>query len=172
MDMNKPLQSIAVSFLLIFSCVLLSFEISNAQERGCTIEATKSAPGAGSFEFVFEGLTPGGPIEFTLADGESTGGPLPEGLSVTIFEAPQNGYRLAGLECESGPGIVITNFNGGFSIECVDASDGDATCVINNVPIVNPIPTLSEWGMLAAAAGLGLLGVAFALKKRKTQVGA
>lgn len=35
----------------------------------------------------------------------------------------------------------------------------------------NPIPTLSEWGMMSAAAGLGLIGVFFALKRRKAQVG-
>ena len=104
-----------------------------------------------------------------MADGESTGGPLPEGLSVTIYEAPQNGYRLAGLECESGPGIVITNFDGGFTIECVDESDGTATCIIRNVPIASPIPTLSEWGMISAAVGLGLVGVFCAVKQRKTQ---
>ena len=31
------------------------------------------------------------------------------------------------------------------------------------------VPTLSEWGMIAAAAGLGLIGVLFAVKKRKAQ---
>jgi len=30
----------------------------------------------------------------------------------------------------------------------------------------SPIPTLSEWGMIAAAAGLGLVGVFFAVRKR------
>jgi hypothetical protein len=32
-----------------------------------------------------------------------------------------------------------------------------------------PIPTLSQWGMIAAAAGLGLVGVFYALKRRKAQ---
>lgn len=36
----------------------------------------------------------------------------------------------------------------------------------------NPIPTLSEWGMIGAAGGLGLIGVFFALKRRKAQAGA
>lgn len=31
------------------------------------------------------------------------------------------------------------------------------------------IPTLSEWGMIAAAAGLGLVGVFFVVRKRKAQ---
>lgn len=33
------------------------------------------------------------------------------------------------------------------------------------------IPTLGEWGMIAAAAGLGLIGVFFAVKRRRTQAG-
>lgn len=32
------------------------------------------------------------------------------------------------------------------------------------------IPTLNEWGMIAAAAGLGLVGVLFAIRRRKVQV--
>ncbi len=35
-----------------------------------------------------------------------------------------------------------------------------------------PIPTLSEWGMISAAAGLGLVGVFFAMKRKKAQAGA
>ena len=36
---------------------------------------------------------------------------------------------------------------------------------------VNPrIPTLSEWGMIAAAAGLMLVGVFFAVKRRRLNV--
>lgn len=164
--------SYIVCIALFAAASLGGFFVSgaNAQERGCAIEATKSAPGAGSFEFVFEGVSPGGPIEFTLADGESTGGTIPEGASVTIHEEPQNGYRLAGLECDARPGIVITNFDSGFSIQCVDANNGDATCIIRNLPLISPIPTLGGWGMIAAAAGLGLLGVFFAIRKRKTAV--
>ena len=103
-------------------------------------------------------------------DGESTGGTIPEGSSITIYEEPQNGYRLAGLECDAGPGIVITNFDGGFSILCEDASDGDATCIIRNLPLISAIPTLGEWGMIAAAAGLGLIGVFFVVRRRMAAV--
>jgi hypothetical protein len=33
-----------------------------------------------------------------------------------------------------------------------------------------PIPTLSEWGMIAAAGGLGLIGVFFAIKRKRARV--
>ena len=47
---------------------------------------------------------------------------------------------------------------------------GPAFCQLDNVIVdpSNPIPTLSEWGMIAAAAGLGLIGVFFALRRRKS----
>jgi hypothetical protein len=37
-------------------------------------------------------------------------------------------------------------------------------------PVSTTIPTLSEWGMIAAAVGLGLVGVFFAYRKRRVNV--
>lgn len=34
-------------------------------------------------------------------------------------------------------------------------------------PDVNPIPTLSEWGMIAAATGFALIGMFYAMRKRR-----
>lgn len=36
-----------------------------------------------------------------------------------------------------------------------------------SLPTTRPIPTLSEWGMISAAAGLMLVGVFFAVRKRR-----
>ena len=47
---------------------------------------------------------------------------------------------------------------------------GPAFCQLDNIFAAGAraqIPTLSEWGIIAAAAGLGLVGVFFALKRRK-----
>jgi hypothetical protein len=38
-------------------------------------------------------------------------------------------------------------------------------------PPISQIPTLSEWGMISAVAGLALIGVFFAVKRRKVQAG-
>lgn len=54
---------------------------------------------------------------------------------------------------------------------------GPAFCQLDNIfargasGVYKPIPTLSEWGMISAAAGLMLVGVFFALKRRKAQAG-
>ena len=37
-------------------------------------------------------------------------------------------------------------------------------------PIARNIPTLSEWGMISAALGLAMIGVFFALKRKRAQV--
>lgn len=146
--------------------LLLSIN-SSAQDDGCSIEATKSAPGSGGFEFLFQGTADGEPIDdFTLADGQSTGGNIPEGVSVVITEAPQNGYRFGGIDCDAEPGIVITDSAEGFSINCVDETAGSASCVIRNVSIVSGIPTLSQWGLIAMAELMGIAGLVI-IRRRK-----
>jgi hypothetical protein len=169
--MNRLAHPIVTLIFLVVAVPLIflfTSDTSSAQERGCTVSATKSAPGAGAFEFVFEGTGSGDPFEFTLMDGESTGGTIPLGQTVTITEAPQGGYYFAGIQCDGGPGLVVTEIENGFTLSCTDATDGDATCVVSNLPIIEPVPTLSEWGMISAALGLGLVGVFFALRRRGT----
>jgi hypothetical protein len=46
-------------------------------------------------------------------------------------------------------------------------SDNWRACTIALRSVQTNIPTLSEWGMIAAAAGLGLVGMLFAIKKKK-----
>lgn len=38
------------------------------------------------------------------------------------------------------------------------------------LPLVD-VPTLSEWGLIATAVGLGMIGLFFAIKRRKAQAG-
>lgn len=156
--------------IAVFAAVLCGgFVLSGANATECTVKATLSAPGAGDFEFVFEGIDDEGPFMFTITDGGSAGGSVAQGETTIITEEPQNGYAFGGIECEAGPGVVITEIPDGFATECVNASEGEAFCVITNVLILRSIPTLSEWGMIAAAAGLGLIGVFFAVRRRRAE---
>ena len=137
-------------------------------ESFCFIEATKLAPGAGSQEFLFTGFAEEEPIPpFTLVDGESTGGPIPEGVTVVITEEHQEGWIFGGIECEGGDGLVVTNNDNGFTLECVDSQIGNKTCVIRNVRAVNAIPTISEWGLIVTAGGFGLIGLFYAIKRKR-----
>lgn len=57
--------------------------------------------------------------------------------------------------------VTISDQAGNATFEAVDEVRFDR--------IVNPIPALSEWGMISAALGFGLVGLWFALRKRKAQ---
>lgn len=161
---------------VLFLAAVLSggFVVSEAMAvpASCALQATLSAPGAGSFVFEFVGIDESGvTFPIFLADGQSFSGPFVQGDLTTITEEPQDGYVFAGIECDSDEGIVIQEIRGGFTVDCIDVG-ATASCVITNVPVTRPIPTLSEWGMIAATAGLGLVGVFFAMKRRKARAGA
>jgi hypothetical protein len=90
-----------------------------------------------------------------------------------------------GLAYDACSQILYANEGDLHQLYILDVTTGAATLVGSNgvgdvidglawkgpcgVAISNPIPTLSEWGMIAAAAGLGFVGVFFALKRRKAQ---
>lgn len=167
-DMRRILNLIAG--LAVFAAILSGGLISTgARATECSIVTTKVAPGAGDYEFVFDGIQDGF-FQFTMADGGSAGSFFENGDFVIITEKPQNGYKFGGIECESEPGIIVTQIPNGWTIECVDENQGAAVCDVFNDPFSNPIPTLSQWGMIAAAAGLGLVGVFFAVRRRKAAV--
>lgn len=159
-----------IAGLAVFAAILSGGLISTgARATECSIVTTKVAPGAGDYEFVFDGIQDGF-FQFTMADGGSAGSFFENGDFVIITEKPQNGYKFGGIECESEPGIIVTQIPNGWTIECVDENQGAAVCDVFNDPFSNPIPTLSQWGMIAAAAGLGLVGVFFAVRRRKAAV--
>jgi hypothetical protein len=68
------------------------------------------------------------------------------------------GRVLDHINCDTSS-VLVTEFRHG----------GGGECDFVNVPlpIRSAIPTLSEWGMLTAAAGLGSIGVFFAVRRRK-----
>jgi hypothetical protein len=97
--------------------------------------------------------------------------------------AVSGGEGLAYDECNR---ILYLNDGELRQLYIVDVNNGSATLVGPNgvdtiidglawkgtCPIqVSQIPTLSEWGMISAVAGLSLIGVFFAVKRRKVQAG-
>ena len=139
-----------------------------AHATECSIVTTKVAEGAGDYEFVFDGIQ-FGPFQFTMANGGSAGAFFLNGDYVIITEKPQNGYVFGGIECDAQPGIVVTQIANGWTILCVDGDQGAAVCTVTNTLVARPIPTLSEWGMIAAAVGLAMTGAFFALRRKKAR---
>jgi hypothetical protein len=97
-----------------------------------------------------------------------------ETLIIRVFDAGDNliGSTMVDvtslfddfLGIESSVGIARINISG----------PADATQAVDEVrfgEFTANIPTLSEWGMIAAAAGLGLVGVLFAIGRKRTASG-
>lgn len=78
-----------------------------------------------------------------------------------------------------GPGGPVTNGTGNISMYCqgdipcnplveTECDPTDQTQIeILCCDISKPIPAISEWGLIAMVAGLGLIGVFFAVRRRK-----
>jgi hypothetical protein len=86
------------------------------------------------------------------------------GVTAEIVEEPQEGWVLADVVCET-ENTIVTEIENGVQIFC-SPNGGGAACTFINQEVGN-IPTLSEWGMIAAAAGLGLIGVFFAVRRKR-----
>jgi hypothetical protein len=120
----------------------LTIDSSNQQMRVDIMdpEADPFDTGAGVLENLFQTL-PGDPNQI--------------GYTTLEFDLTQ----FAGTTVRFRAAVVVTQniLNGSIdAVSCIALSSEN-------------IPTLSEWGMISAAAGLGLIGVFFALRKRKVK---
>lgn len=60
------------------------------------------------------------------------------------------------------------------AVAATQASLNGSIDAVSCIQVSGPssIPTLSEWGMISAAAGLGLIGVFFTVRRKRLQAGA
>ncbi len=168
-SLTKPFFCFSLLILIISGVLLIPSLSDNAGAQSCEISICKVAEGAGDTGFPFFVEENGVPTnDFTLEDG---------GLCVLlafngaadleITEQPVPGWQLEDVLCLN-EGVLITDIENGIAAECVGPNTGGAECTFVNVPGVNEnIPTLSEWGMIAAAAGLVIVGVFFAIGRKK-----
>jgi Domain of unknown function (DUF5979) len=165
----KSICGVTLFVLFVSGIFFLSAQTGAAQPAICPLVLAKQADGAGGQEFIFtvvpEGDGEGG--QFSLTDGESRPGNIPVGTSGTITEEPTAGWVLAGVDCEGDNGLIINDIEGGIFIECDEPGETVVTCTFVNVRAASAIPTLSEWGMIAVAGGLMLVGVFFAVRRRR-----
>lgn len=161
----------ALLFVLTVSAFLLIPSPGDeARAQSCSISICKSAPGAGDTLFVFDSQRPGDNFNFQLVAGSEC---MLLGLDptndLTVTERLTEGWELADINC-GADGLVISAILGGIFVEC-PSPGGTGTCTFVNVPesdSISSIPTLSEWGMFAAAAGLGIAGAFYAVRRRRT----
>jgi hypothetical protein len=109
--------------------------------------------------------------DFFVIAGESCGiGELNSSADLEIFEVDTPEWDLIDVECESSDGGILFDItDNGLTATCVTGDFSEGTCTFFNVRIVENVPTLSQWGMISAAVGLALVGVFFAVRRRKIQ---
>jgi hypothetical protein len=116
---------------------------------------------------VFTFVTTGADVaEFGLENGEAQGLVVPGGVTATVVEELPPGWVLVDVECET-ENTAVSEIENGVEIFC-SPNGGAAQCAFFNT-LQSQVPTLSEWGMISAAVGLGLVGVWFAVRRRKMQ---
>ncbi len=167
----KQLLSIFLFLTAVTGVLFLTSGESRGQEGACVVEVTKIAEGAEGQIFDFQ-VDVGGQIGLAqLPAGITVPAVFGQGEPVTVTELPNPGWRLADIECIAGPGISITEIEGGAIFECLDPGEGiEGECAFVNVRGAAHIPTLSEWGMISAVLGLGLIGVFFAIRRKRAVV--
>ncbi len=168
--MNKVLNSfLELSVFILAAVCIASFGDSASAQPPCAVTICKSAPGAGDQGFLIDFTDSGMTETVELFDGgDCITTQLNFDADVDITEQPTPGWTLDDVLCDSSTGFEFTAIPGGITALCTSEALSETTCTFVNVPGVtsNAIPTLSQWGMIAAAAGLGLIGVFFAVRKR------
>lgn len=171
--MFKSITCIFLLMIISAGIILSSTEFASAQS--CEITICKSAPGAPSdlpFFFNFS-ATDFKPFTFDLfSESECYSQALLLTTQATITEEPTEGWPLADINCSDDEGVPVVFIRDGIEVTC-DPVDGFAsrTCTFVNgirIPERN-IPTLSEWGMIALAGLIGIVGF-IVMSKRKVAV--
>lgn len=122
----------------------------------CGVEVIKRSELAMDFPFEFN--APGSDIpEFTLQDpsADSLTVSIPPGDTVDITENVPGGWMLDSVECTQAPGMSSSPISNGVAVSCESADLIE--CTFTN-SFVRNVPTLNEWGLIALAGVMGLVG--------------
>ena len=156
-------------FTLFMFGLLFIPALSDSAHAQCEIVVCKLSPdviGEGdSFTFIYSEEGNSGQFNLT-ANGSCDGTPF-GGNDFELFEDDVPGSILVDVQCDDVPGINVSFIENGVSLDCIQSNV--ITCTFTNVRgSVSNVPTLSEWGMIAAAGGLALIGIFFAVRRKRT----
>lgn len=158
------LRAFSIVYVLTGFMMLAGFGHSALAQSVCGISFGPVAPGGGNTEFTFEFTSDGGESStYTLSDGESFSSPFTS--TVTVTELPLPGWTLADIDCEGDDGILFQITDNGFTAECNPDDFPMGHCTFFNERAVAIVPTLSEWGLIAMAGLLAVIG--FIVIRRK-----
>jgi len=159
---------------LIFAVCILSGSArctyTNIQivEPTCNITIGLEAPEGGDTEFDFNLFSQGLDENFDLSNGQKIPfNDLPLGTVVTVTEFVPDLWSLDGITCD-GDASFNDSANGN-SVDVTCNSSGEVNCSFaNSRIIILNTPTLSEWGLMAMAAVLGIAGFIVMRRRRLT----
>jgi len=157
-------------FIVFIACLFLIPALNDSAHAQCEIVVCKVSPdinGEGEI-FTFISSGEGGSGQFNLTANSTCDGAPFGGNDFELVEESVPGWILEDIECDDVPGIDVSFIENGVSLDCLQTSI--ITCRFTNVRgVVSNVPSLSEWGMIAAAGGLMLIGVFFAVRRKRMQ---
>ena len=163
---NRSISLFMLSFLFL-SIITFSSEETRAQVPVCDIIIEKQASPADNtpFDFTVEGI--GNNFERTLRDPSNSEFELFVSIrngSATAVEDVPEGWILDEIECTGVDNVTIDDVPNGKEFTC-NADNGTARCTFKNSLLPRNVPTLSQWGLIALASGIGI--VSFIVVRRR-----
>jgi hypothetical protein len=157
-------------FIIVSGFIYLSAVPGFSQDdEVCLIQISKITPPPGEvFEFI-QNLNGVESSFFIQSFGDQADIPIKNGDVITITEVVPEGWRFEDILVFGLSGVLIERVENGIKFKCIGPGFSNGAVAFINRRVA-PIPTLSEWGMIAAAAGLGLVGVFYAVRRRKAIV--
>ncbi len=170
------------TILLTLGSLLFSSSQAQAQNGICIIEFVKEAIPSDGTDFIFTcsgGINEcSGNPNFTLQDGvdrffeiDDSG----QNTMITVAEEVPDGWKLDDISCEVfmvNPNNITFDFNAvqnGVVVTCEQGADpAFATCTFRNEGPPPTIPTLSQWGLIAMAGVLGIVGFMIMRRRKVT----
>jgi len=158
-DLNSVDNGVVID-CTAFQTTLGTCTFRNIKQCSITIEKKALADNGTLFDFTAPGSSD---PNFALEDNDYIELLIDSGENVDVTEIVPGGWVLEAIECSLPDGVLITDIPDGRNFAC--SPGGTADCVFINRPIRN-IPTLSEWGLIAMAGVLGIVGF-MAIRRRK-----
>lgn len=178
MIIKNRISLFVATFLIVGFLSVTLIENANAQGSDpiCVLNIEKVSIPADNTPFDFI-ITGDGSGQFSLSDpgNPTTFIELDDPQTVTVTEELPPGWELDKIECTELPNdcgdtpclnITINEETNSITAQCLDNDEG--TCTFTNVKLPTNVPTLSEWGLIAMASILGIVGFMVIRRKKVT----